>query len=164
MFEANQNKTRTGNEHYMRGSPPNCSSTKSQGCPWPCHHNAPCSTPRDRRGSGPSGQNWPRRWCVGSNCPRPRGSHQAFPRTMNVNGKKWLIDLTKTGRERMYLTHEAKGHEIPVPLGNTVATGSSNSTGPTNSFQRAWKSRSVQMGRASGPAGTVRWYSNLRSV
>ena len=66
---------------------------------------------------------------------------------MNVNGKERLIDRTKPGRERMYLTHEAKGHEIPVALGNTVATGGSNSTGATNSFQRAWKSRSVQIGR-----------------
>ena len=55
---------------------------------------------------------------------------------MNVNGKERLIDLIKPGREKMYLTHEAKGHEIPVALGNTVATGSSNSTGATNSLQR----------------------------
>ena len=52
---------------------------------------------------------------------------------MNVNGKERLIAYTKPGRERMYLTHEAKGHEIPVALGNTVATGGSNSTGATNS-------------------------------
>ena len=61
---------------------------------------------------------------------------------MNVNGKLRLIDRTKPGRERMHLTHEAKGHAIPVALGNTVAQGGSNSTGATNSFQRAWKSRS----------------------
>ena len=42
---------------------------------------------------------------------------------MNVNGKLQFIDRTKPGRERMYVTHEAKGHEIPVALGNTVATG-----------------------------------------
>ena len=48
---------------------------------------------------------------------------------MNVNGKVRLIDLTKPGRERMYLAHEAKGHEIPVALGNTMAIGSSNSDG-----------------------------------
>ena len=66
---------------------------------------------------------------------------------MNVNGKVRLIDRTKPGRERMYVTHKAKGHEIPVALGNTVATGSSNCTGATNSFQRAWKARSVQFGR-----------------
>ena len=33
---------------------------------------------------------------------------------MNVNGKLRLIDRTKPGRERMYVTHEEKGHEIPV--------------------------------------------------
>ena len=66
---------------------------------------------------------------------------------MNVNGKVRLIDRTKPGRERMYLTHEAKGYEIPVALGNTVATGGSSSTGAINSLQRAWKSRSVQIGR-----------------
>ena len=66
---------------------------------------------------------------------------------MNVNGKLRLIDRTKPGRERMYVTHEVKGHEIPVALGNTVATGSSNYTGVINCFQRAWKSRSVQIGR-----------------
>ena len=66
---------------------------------------------------------------------------------MNVNGKARLIDCTKPGRERMYLTHEAKGHEILVALGYTVATGGSNSMGATNSFQRVWKSRSVQIGR-----------------
>ena len=67
---------------------------------------------------------------------------------MNVNGKEPALDLTKPGRERMYLTHGAKGYETPVALGNTVAMGSSNSKGPINSFQRAWKSRSVQRGRA----------------
>ena len=60
---------------------------------------------------------------------------------MNVNGKEQLIDPTKLGRERMNLTHEAKGHEIAVALGNTMATRSSNSTGATNSFQRPCKSR-----------------------
>ena len=65
---------------------------------------------------------------------------------MNVNGKVRLIDGTKPGRERMHVTHEAKGHEIPVALGNTVATGLSYCTGATNSFQRAWKACSVQMG------------------
>ena len=64
---------------------------------------------------------------------------------MNVNGKERLIDRIKPGRERIYLTHEAEGHEIPEALGNTVATGSSNSTGVTNCFQRAWKFRSVQI-------------------
>ena len=54
---------------------------------------------------------------------------------MNVNRKERLVDHTKPGRERMSLTHEAKGHEIPVALGNTVATGASDSTGATNSFQ-----------------------------
>ena len=44
------------------------------------------------------------------------------PRTMNVNGKEGVIDFTKPGRERMYLTHEAKGHEIPEALSNTKAT------------------------------------------
>ena len=62
---------------------------------------------------------------------------------MNVNGKERLIDRTKPGRERLYVTHEANGHEIPVAPGNTVATGGSDSTGATNSFQRAWKSRSL---------------------
>ena len=38
---------------------------------------------------------------------------------MNVNGKVRLIDCTKPGRERMYVTQEAKGHEIPLALGNT---------------------------------------------
>ena len=52
-------------------------------------------------------------------------------------GKLRLMDRTKPGRERMYVPHEAKGHEIPVSLGNTVATGTSNCTGTTNSFQRA---------------------------
>ena len=66
---------------------------------------------------------------------------------MNVNGKERLIDPTKPGRERMYLTHEAKGLEILVALGNTVARRGSNSTGATNSFQRAWKSCSVRIGR-----------------
>ena len=42
---------------------------------------------------------------------------------MNVNGKVRLIARTKPGRERIYLTRVAKGHEIPVALGNTVATG-----------------------------------------
>ena len=53
---------------------------------------------------------------------------------MNINGKVRSIDRTKPGRERMYLTHEAKGHEIPVALGTTVATGGFNSTGATNPF------------------------------
>ena len=66
---------------------------------------------------------------------------------MNVDGKERFIDRTKPGCERMYVTHEVKGHEIPVALGNTVATGGSNCTGATNSFQKAWKSRSVQIGR-----------------
>ena len=57
------------------------------------------------------------------------------------------MDRTEPGRERMYVTQEAKGHEIPVALGNTVVTGSSNRTGATNSFPRAWKARSVQIGR-----------------
>ena len=57
------------------------------------------------------------------------------------------MDRTKPGHEGMYVTHEARGHEIPVALGNTVATGGSNCMGATNSFQRAWKSRSVQIGR-----------------
>ena len=83
---------------------------------------------------------------------------------MNVNGKERLSEATKPSRERMYLTYEAKGHEIPVALGNTVATGSSNSRGATNSFQRAWKSRSVQISREQGPPGRVRWYSFLRRV
>ena len=66
---------------------------------------------------------------------------------MNVNGKMRSIDRTKPGRDRIYVTHEAKGHEILVALGNTVATGSSNCTGATNSFKRAWQARSVQIGR-----------------
>ena len=66
---------------------------------------------------------------------------------MNGNGKERLIDPTKPGRDRMYLTHEAKGHEIPMALDNTVAMGESNSMGATNFFQRASKSRSVQIGR-----------------
>ena len=70
------------------------------------------------------------------------------PDDVNVNGKERAIHLTKPGWERMYLTHEAKGHEILVALGNNVAKGSSKSTRATNSFQRAWKSRSVQRGRA----------------
>ena len=64
---------------------------------------------------------------------------------MNVNGKERLIDRTKPGWERMYLTHAAKAHEITAALGNTVATGGSNSTGASNSFQQAWNSRSVQI-------------------
>ena len=94
----------------------------------------------------------------------PPATGLASPRTMNVNGKVRLIDRTKPSRARMYLTHDAKGHEIPVALGNTVATGSSNSTRATNSFPQAWKSRPVQIGLVQGPLGTVRWYSNLRSV
>ena len=43
--------------------------------------------------------------------------------------KERVIDLTKPGPARMYLTHEAKAHEIPVALGNTTVTGSINSTG-----------------------------------
>ena len=39
---------------------------------------------------------------------------------MNVNGKLLLIDRTKPGPVGMYVTHEAKGNEIPVALGNTV--------------------------------------------
>ena len=66
---------------------------------------------------------------------------------MNVNGKLRLIDGTKPGRERMYVTPQAKGIEIPVALGNTAATGSSNCTGATNSFPWAWKARLVQIGR-----------------
>ena len=54
---------------------------------------------------------------------------------MNVNGKERLIDRTKPGRERMCVTHEAKGHEIPVALGNTVATGGSNCTGATKDME-----------------------------
>ena len=48
----------------------------------------------------------------------PPATGWSSPRTMNVNGKLRLIDRTKPGRERMYVTHEAKGHEIPVALGN----------------------------------------------
>ena len=33
---------------------------------------------------------------------------------MNVNGYELLIDLTEPGTERMYLTHEVKGHDITV--------------------------------------------------
>ena len=65
----------------------------------------------------------------------------------NVTEKDRLIDRTKPGQERMYLTHEVKGHEIPPALGNTVATGGSNSKEATNSFQNPWKSCSVQMGQ-----------------
>ena len=82
---------------------------------------------------------------------------------VGIPPKERPIDVTKLGRKG-YLIHEAKGHDIPVALGNTVATGSSYSTGPANSFQQAFKSRSVQMGRALGPPGTVRWYSNLWRV
>ena len=71
----------------------------------------------------------------------------ASPRTMNVNGKEPSVDRTKPDRGTMYLTHEAKGHQILVALGNTVATGGSNSTGVTNSFQCAWKYCSMQIGR-----------------
>ena len=42
---------------------------------------------------------------------------------MNVYEKERLIAPTKPGREGMYLTHEANGHEISVALGNTLATG-----------------------------------------
>ena len=63
---------------------------------------------------------------------------------MNVNGKERLIDRTKRGLERIYLTYEAKGHGIPVALGNIVATGG---LGATNSLQQAWKSLSMQIGR-----------------
>ena len=66
---------------------------------------------------------------------------------MNVNREERLIDPSKTGRKRMYLTNQVRGHEIPVALDNTMATGSSKSFGATNSFRRAWKSRSVQIGR-----------------
>ena len=83
---------------------------------------------------------------------------------MIVNGMEQLIDLTKPAPERMYLTHEAKGHEIAVALGNAVATGSSNSTGENYCFQRAWKSHSMLRRRVYGPPGTVWWYSSLRSV
>ena len=38
---------------------------------------------------------------------------------MKLNGKLRLFDHSKPGRKRMYLTHEAKGHQIPVALGNT---------------------------------------------
>ena len=69
----------------------------------------------------------------------------ASPRTMNVNGKECLIDRTHPGRERMYLSQWAKGHEIRMTLGNTVATGIINSTGATNSFQWAWKSSSGEI-------------------
>ena len=68
-------------------------------------------------------------------------------------GKVWLIDRTNLSRERMYLTHEAKGHEIPVALGNTVAMGGPNATGVTNSLRRAWKPRSVQIGPSRGHRG-----------
>ena len=44
----------------------------------------------------------------------------------NVNGKERLIDPTKTGRERIYLTHEANGHEIPEALGNPIPRGRRN--------------------------------------
>ena len=58
---------------------------------------------------------------------------------MNVNRKLRLIDRTKPGRERMYVTHQAKGHEILVALGNTVATGLSNCTGATTPSNRLGK-------------------------
>ena len=73
---------------------------------------------------------------------------------MNVNGKERAIDLTKPGRERMYLTHEAKGHEMLVALGNSMAAGSSKSTGPVNSFHRTWKPRSLQRRSRSGTCTT----------
>ena len=57
--------------------------------------------------------------------------HVRVHRKMNANGKERAIDPTKHGQQSMYLTHEATGHEILVALGNTVATGSSNSTWPT---------------------------------
>ena len=66
---------------------------------------------------------------------------------MNVNGKSRLIDRTKPGREWMYVTHEAKDHDIPLALGNTLSASSSDCMGATNSFKRAWKPRSVQIGR-----------------
>ena len=37
-----------------------------------------------------------------------------------------MIHRTKPGQERMSLTHEEKGHEIPVAWANTVGTGGSN--------------------------------------
>ena len=51
------------------------------------------------------------------------------------------------------MTHEAKGHEIPLALGNTVATSSSYCTGATNSFQPAWKCRSVKLDGSRGHRG-----------
>ena len=48
---------------------------------------------------------------------------------MKVNGKVRLIYRTKPGQETMYLTHEAKGHEIPLALANTLAAGGFSSTG-----------------------------------
>ena len=73
--------------------------------------------------------------------PFTRGMHFGFWSFMHIFLRLPLV-------ERTYMTHEAKGHEIPVAMGNTVATGSSNCTGATNSFQQAWKLRSVQRGRA----------------
>ena len=75
---------------------------------------------------------------------------------MNVNGRERLIDHTKPGRERMYLTQMAKGHQI-IP-------GSSNSKGATNSFQRARNSCLVQIGRKKRPPGTLWWYCILGTV
>ena len=60
---------------------------------------------------------------------------ETSPRTMNVTGKERAIDLIKPSRERMYLTHQAKGHVIPVALwqqGHPIPWGRSS---PSNGLE-----------------------------
>ena len=66
--------------------------------------------------------------------PFTRGVHFGFWSFMHIFLRLPLV-------ERTYMTHEAKGHEIPVAMGNTVATGSSNCMGATISFQLTFSHR-----------------------
>ena len=77
--------------------------------------------------------------------PFTRGMHFEFWSSMHIFLQLPLV-------ERTYLNHEAKAYEIPVAMGNTVATRSSNCTGATNSFQQAWNLRSEPRGRVPGGA------------
>ena len=51
-----------------------------------------------------------------------------------------------------------------MAIGNTIATGPSNSMRLINSFHQAWKACSVKEKGRMGPPRMVWWYSNVRSV
>ena len=91
----------------------------------------------------------------------PPATGWASPRTMNVNGDERAIDLTKPSQERMYLTHEAKGHRLGQQHGNgVIRIHEANQLLPTG-LRVPLRTKELGMGSTTG---MVWWCSNLRSV